>query len=220
MLQFKPSNYRFLSLSLKTCAVCIISTTVGCSTGYKPAYDQALAAYRAQMSACLAPAAADPVYSQVALHFNILDAKDDTNAQREDLGVPSQNDATSLTGVIQKVSDCGKLSLAGTSAPDTGESIIKQGQDLLLLDLKTLSARQETWGEFVTTRDTIETEENSDIALLNNAYVKDQPLPATSWQNFNATEHLLLEERASRPAKIQLCRGGFRIDCIESYRGY
>jgi hypothetical protein len=153
----------------------------------------------------------DPLYDQLRLHFALDGPAGDTQSQREDVGVPSRDDADALRAFQRTAQPC-ETSAGGGDAETKGA--IGQANELNQENLAVLIARQESWGEFVTTRDTIDYEQKLILGGWFGELRAGQAISLEPWQQYVAATQSQLASRLARVADVRVCRTGYRINCV------
>lgn len=138
---------------------------------------------------CLAGAADHPEYQYLAQHLDLADPSGDTQAQRDDASVASPIDVRMLQNYREAIEACQKPGVK--SIPRYTAFSVAQSQVFLLNDenLSILIDRQETWGEYVTTRDELAGTLPTTLRRWRGEVAMGKPLQMSKWQTVvNATQ--------------------------------
>jgi hypothetical protein len=192
---------RPLRLAAAAVAAILVLTLPGCGT---PA-EQTAAADRAGSSvaaaavdACLVQASAQPVYVYLAQHFSMTGPTGDTQMERSDQAVASLMDVQMLKSYRAAVQACEKAPPRISPAFVAFAGAIDQARILNDENLATLISRQESWGEFVTTRDAIAYKLPLSLDLWAEEASVSQPFQMYDWQSSVTDIQTQLSDREGR----------------------
>jgi hypothetical protein len=194
------AHYRMTKPKLALLAIALAGLT-SCATPNQKAANAVRGGYVQGLSnyyRCLSTAGDQPVYLYLAQHFNPSDPSKDTQTQRENGAVASLIDTKLLMKYRAAIETCQKPQAQGI--PGYTAFSVAQNQAFLLNEenLSVLIDRQESWGEYVYTRDLLAERLPASLNQWQSEVAAGQPLQMSEWQATVNQVQTALSEREGR----------------------